>query len=139
MGIPSEDINNAATLLGQKITVNEFVAFKSLTSGTVPILSQKGLLVVSIERHPRSILKSLGNFHSRQVRQRSLHVSPFQLSIHNLVNEALAVVLVNRLAGDGQDAALQRPTDHPIPVSSPSPARGEGIRIASVVLLTPIG
>ncbi|HET7003099.1 MAG TPA: nucleoside transporter C-terminal domain-containing protein, partial [Puia sp.] len=48
MGIPSQDIGNAATLLGQKLTVNEFVAFKSLTSGAVPIFSQKGLLVVSI-------------------------------------------------------------------------------------------
>ena len=48
MGVPPGDINNAATLLGQKLTVNEFVAFKSLTSGTVPILTQKGLLVVSI-------------------------------------------------------------------------------------------
>jgi concentrative nucleoside transporter, CNT family len=48
MGVPAEDVRNAATLLGQKLTVNEFVAFKSLTSHTVPILSQKGLLVVSI-------------------------------------------------------------------------------------------
>jgi concentrative nucleoside transporter, CNT family len=48
MGVPSADIANAATLLGQKLTVNEFVAFKSLTSGAVPIISQKGLLVVSI-------------------------------------------------------------------------------------------
>jgi concentrative nucleoside transporter, CNT family len=48
MGVPAEDIPNAATLLGQKLTVNEFVAFKNLTSGAVPILSQKGLLVVSI-------------------------------------------------------------------------------------------
>jgi concentrative nucleoside transporter, CNT family len=48
MGVPSADIGNAATLLGQKLTVNEFVAFKSLTSGAVPIISQKGLLVVSI-------------------------------------------------------------------------------------------
>lgn len=48
MGVPPEDIRNAATLLGQKLTVNEFVAFKNLTSGAVPILSQKGLLVVSI-------------------------------------------------------------------------------------------
>lgn len=48
MGVPSQDINSAATLLGQKLTVNEFVAFKSLTSGAVPIISQKGLLVVSI-------------------------------------------------------------------------------------------
>ena len=48
MGVPPGDITNAATLLGQKLTVNEFVAFKSLTSGAVPIMSQKGLLVVSI-------------------------------------------------------------------------------------------
>ncbi len=48
MGVPAGDITNAATLLGQKLTVNEFVAFKSLTSGAVPIMSQKGLLVVSI-------------------------------------------------------------------------------------------
>src|SRR3984957_3684569 len=48
MGVPAEDIRNAATLLGQKLTVNEFVAFKSLTSGAVPIISPKGLLVVSI-------------------------------------------------------------------------------------------
>jgi CNT family concentrative nucleoside transporter len=48
MGVPAEDIHNAATLLGQKLTVNEFVAFKSLTSGSVPIISQKGLMVVSI-------------------------------------------------------------------------------------------
>jgi concentrative nucleoside transporter, CNT family len=48
MGVPPGDIANAATLLGQKLTVNEFVAFKSLTSGAVPIMSQKGLLVVSI-------------------------------------------------------------------------------------------
>ena len=48
MGVPPSDITNAATLLGQKLTVNEFVAFKSLTSGAVPILTQKGLLVVSI-------------------------------------------------------------------------------------------
>ena len=48
MGVPSSDIPNAATLLGQKLTINEFVAFKSLTSGTVPIVTPKGLLVVSI-------------------------------------------------------------------------------------------
>jgi CNT family concentrative nucleoside transporter len=48
MGVPPQDITNAATLLGQKLTVNEFVAFKSLTSGAVPIISQKGLLIVSI-------------------------------------------------------------------------------------------
>jgi CNT family concentrative nucleoside transporter len=48
MGVPPGDITNASTLLGQKLTINEFVAFKSLTSGAVPIMSQKGLLIVSI-------------------------------------------------------------------------------------------
>ena len=48
MGIPSADIQNAATLLGQKLTINEFVAFKSLTSKVVPIITEKGLLIVSI-------------------------------------------------------------------------------------------
>lgn len=48
MGIPMEDVNNAATLLGQKLTVNEFVAFKNLTSGAVPITTQKGMLITQI-------------------------------------------------------------------------------------------
>ncbi|GAA4468306.1 nucleoside transporter [Nemorincola caseinilytica] len=48
MGIPTADVHNAATLLGQKLTINEFVAFRSLTNGTVPIITQKGLTVVSI-------------------------------------------------------------------------------------------
>lgn len=47
MGIPREDVSNAATLLGQKLTVNEFLAFKSLTSKEVPILTEKGLLIVT--------------------------------------------------------------------------------------------
>lgn len=48
MGIPQVDIQNAATLLGQKLTINEFVAFKSLTSHVVPLVTEKGLLIVSI-------------------------------------------------------------------------------------------
>ena len=48
MGIPAVDIQSAATLLGQKLTINEFVAFKSLTSKVVPIVTEKGLLIVSI-------------------------------------------------------------------------------------------
>lgn len=48
MGVPNGDVNNVATLLGQKLTINEFVAFKNLTDKTVPILSEKGLLIVSI-------------------------------------------------------------------------------------------
>ena len=48
MGIPNVDVQNAATLLGQKLTINEFVAFKSLTSKLIPIVTEKGLLIVSI-------------------------------------------------------------------------------------------
>ncbi|HRO42161.1 MAG TPA: nucleoside transporter C-terminal domain-containing protein [Flavipsychrobacter sp.] len=48
MGIPSVDVNNAATLLGQKITINEFVAFSSLTSNTIPIITPKGLTIVTV-------------------------------------------------------------------------------------------
>ncbi len=48
MGVPGTDINNVATLLGQKLTINEFVAFKSLTDKAVPIITEKGLLIVSI-------------------------------------------------------------------------------------------
>ena len=48
MGIPNADIQSAATLLGQKLTINEFVAFKNLTSKAVPIITEKGLFIVSI-------------------------------------------------------------------------------------------
>ncbi len=48
MGIPNVDVQSAATLLGQKLTINEFVAFKSLTSKVIPIVTEKGLLIVSI-------------------------------------------------------------------------------------------
>jgi CNT family concentrative nucleoside transporter len=48
MGIPAQDVNNAATLLGQKLTINEFVAFQNLTNRSVPVVTEKGLLIVSI-------------------------------------------------------------------------------------------
>ncbi|MET1054759.1 MAG: nucleoside transporter C-terminal domain-containing protein [Pedobacter sp.] len=48
MGIPEVDVNNAATLLGQKLTVNEFLAFKNLTTKAVPIVTEKGVLIISI-------------------------------------------------------------------------------------------
>ncbi|HEX4851564.1 MAG TPA: nucleoside transporter C-terminal domain-containing protein, partial [Puia sp.] len=48
MGVPGSDVNSVATLLGQKLTINEFVAFKNLTSKSVPIITDKGLLIVSI-------------------------------------------------------------------------------------------
>ena len=37
-----------ATLLGQKLTINEFVAFQNLTTHRVPIVTEKGLLILSI-------------------------------------------------------------------------------------------
>ena len=48
MGVPSQDVNSVATLLGQKLTINEFVAFQNLTSKSVPILTEKGMLICSI-------------------------------------------------------------------------------------------
>lgn len=48
MGIPDSDVSNAATLLGQKLTVNEFLAFKNLTTKAVPIVTEKGVLIISI-------------------------------------------------------------------------------------------
>lgn len=48
MGVPSQDVNSVATLLGQKLTINEFVAFQNLTSKAVPIISEKGMLICSI-------------------------------------------------------------------------------------------
>ena len=48
MGVPTVDVANVATLLGQKLTINEFVAFQNLTTRGVPIISEKGLLIVSV-------------------------------------------------------------------------------------------
>ncbi len=48
MGVPSQDVQGVATLLGQKLSVNEFVAFQSLAQKAVPIVTEKGLLIVSI-------------------------------------------------------------------------------------------
>lgn len=48
MGVPNQDVNNVATLLGQKLTINEFVAFKSMTSHSVKIESAKAITIVTI-------------------------------------------------------------------------------------------
>ena len=48
MGVPAGDVDSAATLLGQKLTINEFVAFNNLTNKSVPVLTEKGLLIISI-------------------------------------------------------------------------------------------
>ncbi len=59
MGVPSGDVANVATLLGKKLTINEFVAFSDLTQTMVPnqagemvkgyqsVISDKSLLIVS--------------------------------------------------------------------------------------------
>ncbi len=53
MGVPSADLSNVATLLGQKITINEFVAFANLTAKDPAThqllmkLTDKGTLIVS--------------------------------------------------------------------------------------------
>lgn len=47
MGVPESDISSAATLLGQKISINEFIAFKNLTSAEVPVMTEKGLLIIT--------------------------------------------------------------------------------------------
>jgi len=48
MGVPTQDVSNVATLLGQKLTINEFIAFQNLTNKSVPIVTEKGLLILSI-------------------------------------------------------------------------------------------
>lgn len=47
MGVPAQDVENVATLMGKKLTINEFVAFYDLTHGIKETLSPKGLLIVS--------------------------------------------------------------------------------------------
>jgi CNT family concentrative nucleoside transporter len=59
MGVPSQDVSHVATLLGKKLTINEFVAFSDLTQtpvtnaagavvkGYQSVMSEKALLIVS--------------------------------------------------------------------------------------------
>ena len=59
MGVPGADVANVATMLGKKLTINEFVAFSDLTQTMVPdhagtlvkgyqnVISDKALLIVS--------------------------------------------------------------------------------------------
>ncbi len=47
MGVPSSDLTSVATLMGKKLTINEFVAFYDLTHGVKEHLTPKGLLIVS--------------------------------------------------------------------------------------------
>jgi CNT family concentrative nucleoside transporter len=47
MGVPNQDVNGVAVLLGKKLTVNEFVAFKELTGVYKNVFSEKAMLIVS--------------------------------------------------------------------------------------------
>ncbi|HEX7414478.1 MAG TPA: nucleoside transporter C-terminal domain-containing protein, partial [Bacteroidia bacterium] len=47
MGVPNADVQQVATIMGQKLTINEFVAFDTLTHKLAAPLSDKGLLIVS--------------------------------------------------------------------------------------------
>lgn len=47
MGVPLQDVEQVATLMGQKITINEFVAFDTLTHKLAQPLSEKGLIIAS--------------------------------------------------------------------------------------------
>lgn len=47
MGVPTSDVSNVALLMGEKLTINEFVAFYDLTHGIQQQLTPKGLLIVS--------------------------------------------------------------------------------------------
>jgi CNT family concentrative nucleoside transporter len=53
MGVPGQDLNNVSTLLGQKLVINEFVAFSNMTAnpaistGALPLLTEKGLMIAS--------------------------------------------------------------------------------------------
>ena len=48
MGVPSQDVQSVATLLGQKLTINEFIAFGNLTRHTIPVVTPKGLTIVTV-------------------------------------------------------------------------------------------
>jgi len=48
MGVPGQDVQSVATLLGQKLTINEFIAFGNLTGHKVQVVTPKGLTIVTI-------------------------------------------------------------------------------------------
>ena len=48
MGVPGSDVDTVATLMGQKLCINEFVAFSNMTHAGLTPKSEKGLLIASI-------------------------------------------------------------------------------------------
>jgi concentrative nucleoside transporter, CNT family len=47
MGVPASDVNTVATLMGQKLTINEFVAFDNMTHHGLKPLTEKGIMIAS--------------------------------------------------------------------------------------------
>jgi len=47
MGVPDADVQQVAIIMGQKLTINEFVAFDTLTHKLATPLSDKGLIITS--------------------------------------------------------------------------------------------
>jgi CNT family concentrative nucleoside transporter len=47
MGVPGEDVQQVATLMGQKLSINEFVAFDTLTHHLAKPLHEKSLIIAS--------------------------------------------------------------------------------------------
>lgn len=47
MGVPAQDVSQVATLMGQKLTINEFIAFDTMTHKLATPLSEKGLIIAS--------------------------------------------------------------------------------------------
>ena len=48
MGVPMQDVTTVATLMGQKLTINEFVAFDNMTHQGLKPVTEKGLLIASV-------------------------------------------------------------------------------------------
>ncbi|MBP6323693.1 MAG: NupC/NupG family nucleoside CNT transporter, partial [Chitinophagales bacterium] len=48
MGVPSQDVSTVATLMGQKLTINEFIAFLNMTKNGLTPVTDKGLLIASV-------------------------------------------------------------------------------------------
>jgi len=48
MGVPTEDVGTVATLMGQKLTINEFVAFDNMTHRGLMPVTEKGVLIASM-------------------------------------------------------------------------------------------
>lgn len=46
MGVPDQDVQQVAVLMGQKLSINEFIAFRTMTTLPEP-LSNKGLIIAS--------------------------------------------------------------------------------------------